>query len=350
MQRNLGLDILRTFSIFLVLFQHAGISIQKMVIPTMGAFGVEIFFVLSGFLIGDILIRQLQKENSLKSIKTFLFRRWLRILPTYYFVLIFKFLFIDHSIGLNIIYYFLFLQNNFYGIQFHDVTWSLVIEEWFYIFLPLFLTLFFKLNGKQFKTGMFYFLAFIIAETVLRLIYVQVKGGTYSAINGIFLLRFDALFMGVILAYLKNNYFDVFKKLNSIWLSLLAFGLIIGYLFFINNRVEVMENFNNSVILKVAHFIILPFLISLIVPKVFFSSIDWVGIKLKTYLTFCFTNLSKLTYSLYLVHPFFYFLNDHFNPVLSKILYFIFTFVSAFLLYNLIEKPILKIRDKKIKE
>lgn len=350
MQRNLGLDILRTFSIFLVLFQHGGITIQKMVVPTMGAFGVEIFFVLSGFLIGDILIRQLQKENSLKSIKTFLIRRWLRILPTYYFILLFKFLFIDHSVGFNIIYYFLFLQNNFYGIQFHDVTWSLVIEEWFYIFLPLFLTLFFKLNGKKFKTGMLFFIAFILAEIILRFIYVQFKGGTYSAINGIFLLRFDALFMGVILAYLKNNYFELFKKLNSFWLSSLACGLIIAYLFYINNRVGASENFNNSTVLKVSHFIILPFLISLIVPKIFFSSIDWMGIKFKTCLTFCFTNLSKLTYALYLVHPFFYFVIDFFNPAYSKLLYFIFTFASAFLLYNLIEKPILKLRDKKIKE
>src|ERR1035437_3385980 len=105
-----------------------------------GSIGVEIFFVLSGFLIGGILFREIDKGNSfVKTLINFWIRRWFRILPLYYAVLLFKFIAIDHSIGWNILYYFAFLQNNFYGINYFSVSWSLVVEEWFYLFAPLFL-------------------------------------------------------------------------------------------------------------------------------------------------------------------------------------------------------------------
>jgi site-specific recombinase XerD len=57
MTRNLGLDIMRAFSIWLVLLQHGGINIRGLAPLKIGGIGVEIFFVISGFLIGGILFR-----------------------------------------------------------------------------------------------------------------------------------------------------------------------------------------------------------------------------------------------------------------------------------------------------
>ncbi len=139
MKRNFGLDLLRAISIWLVLAQHGGINITGLTPLKIGSIGVEIFFVLSGFLIGGILLRDIDKNLSLKqTLINFWTRRWFRILPLYYIILLFKFIVVDHSIGKNILYYVLFLQNNFYGIDFLPVSWSLVIEEWFYLLSQFF--------------------------------------------------------------------------------------------------------------------------------------------------------------------------------------------------------------------
>ncbi len=210
MTRNFGLDILRAFSIWLVLLQHAGINIRGLAPLKIGGIGVEIFFVLSGFLIGGILFREIDKGNSfVQTLKSFWIRRWMRILPLYYAVLLFKFTFIDHTIGFNILYYIFFLQNNFYGIQYLEVSWSLVIEEWFYLFTPIFLlvtTTLFKSDKKVFIS----MICIVICVIVLRTFYVFNGNVPYEGVNGNFPFRFDSLFLGVILAFIKHKKWKLF--------------------------------------------------------------------------------------------------------------------------------------------
>ena len=59
MNRNFGLDFIRTIAIWLVLLQHAGVTVRGLAPIKIGGVGVEIFFVLSGFLIGGILFKNL---------------------------------------------------------------------------------------------------------------------------------------------------------------------------------------------------------------------------------------------------------------------------------------------------
>src|ERR1700741_3248969 len=94
MNRIFGLDILRTLAILLVVFSHAlrfapvAPETHHLLELFMGYTGVELFFALSGFLIGGILLRENETAISAKSIGKFWFRRWMRTLPAYYLVLL----------------------------------------------------------------------------------------------------------------------------------------------------------------------------------------------------------------------------------------------------------------------
>jgi peptidoglycan/LPS O-acetylase OafA/YrhL len=90
-KRIFGLDLLRSIAIILVLLTHTVSFIDPQnhyyQVPVYtGYFGVEFFFVLSGFLIGTILLKIQHQEAQIdfKSIKIFWIRRWFRTLPNYY--------------------------------------------------------------------------------------------------------------------------------------------------------------------------------------------------------------------------------------------------------------------------
>jgi peptidoglycan/LPS O-acetylase OafA/YrhL len=119
--RIYGLDILRALAILFVVAGHGEHLIPEARYKYVNFFlfdGVSIFFVLSGFLIGGILIKILQ-ENSIDSklIINFWIKRWFRTLPNYFLVLIIlillNLLFIDNFGFHDYKSYFLFSQNLF---------------------------------------------------------------------------------------------------------------------------------------------------------------------------------------------------------------------------------------------
>ena len=332
--------MMRAFSIWLVLLQHKGINIPGLAPLKIGGIGVEIFFVLSGFLIGGILFREIDKGNSFtQTLKNFWVRRWLRILPLYYAILLFKFVFIDQTIGFNILYYVLFLQNNFYGISFLDVSWSLVIEEWFYIFTPIFLLLAFKLF-KSDKRVFMAMIAFIISVIILRTLFVYLKNTPYEGVNSNFLLRFDSLFIGVSLAFAKHKNWKLFELANSWIVFVLGVILFVGYIYFYWTLAYPENKINMLLFPRTFGFFLLPLTISLTIPYI--SSIQWNtdnNIFLRGFFLFI-TWTSILTYSIYLIHPFVYSLK--YNLVISIFI----TYILSWLIYTFFENPILKYRDK----
>ena len=103
--------------------------------------GVEVFFALSGFLIGGIL---LDMAPTAANLRTFVVRRWYRTLPVYYVTLavclVFPRLLLEAPPS-GSWRHFVFLQSLTQGAKFLNVSWSLAIEEWFYLLLPLLLLL-----------------------------------------------------------------------------------------------------------------------------------------------------------------------------------------------------------------
>ena len=161
MQRIPQLDGLRGVAIGLVLLHHfiyqfhapmaEPLATIVLSIANLGWSGVDLFFVLSGFLIGGILA---DARESDMYYSTFYIRRAFRILPLYLFLIFVGFLFIKiggNHVGTKEvvplhtapwIYYMTFTQNFYFArhadaIWFLQVTWSLAVEEQFYLILPL---------------------------------------------------------------------------------------------------------------------------------------------------------------------------------------------------------------------
>lgn len=332
-QRNFGIDLIRAISIWFVLLYHHGINIPGLKFFGLGGLGVEIFFVVSGFLIGNILIRNLESSNTITSIIKFWKRRWFRILPLYYFVLLIRF-FLDPSIGIDIFWFVFFLQSNFFEIDFFAVSWSLVIEEWFYLIAPF--VLYFSNKFRRNKFNIYFLFALILFINVLRVFY-YLNVGIYSAVSSQFILRLDSLFIGVILVFTKIKYKNFYSIISNFKYFIISLFSLICYLTF-------MIKYGDQAKLFVCTlgFTWLSLHIAMIIP--------YVEVNIKSfyfnYLSRFVTITSILTYSIYLLHPFVFF--DFQNLIIDNFFVKIFiTYLISYLLYFTIELPFLKLRDIK---
>ncbi len=146
-----GLNGLRAISILFVIFSHtksqlAEIPIIKNIINIFpflvdGQLGVNVFFVISGFLITSLLIKEQEAKNTI-SLKNFYIRRTLRIFPAYYLMLLVYFilqltgtLYLSPESWLTSITYTKYFNWRLDVLTAH--AWSLSIEEHFYLFWPL---------------------------------------------------------------------------------------------------------------------------------------------------------------------------------------------------------------------
>ena len=141
MDRVPGLDLLRAAAISLVLLEHQEL-ISGRPTPT-GLLGVDLFFVLSGFLIGGILFDMGGNLRRPRIVMGFWLRRWLRTLPNYYLFLAINILvwlpfYRPHVVERIVPPYLVFFQSFAHRPSWFFVeSWSLCVEEWFYIFFPL---------------------------------------------------------------------------------------------------------------------------------------------------------------------------------------------------------------------
>lgn len=229
--RLIGLDLLRFLAIFLVLGNHmlippetlADIFKQPILIWLRGGWiGVDVFFVLSGFLISGLLFTEYKSRGTISFGRFFVRRGW-KIYPPF-FVLIAITVVIQLLAGLSlnwtwVLAELLFVQNYFHGLW--SYTWSLAVEEHFYLFLPLTLILMLKLN-KNSSTPLKPILAlaaFIAVFAIfLRLINLYYQP-VYSNMTHRFPshLRIDSLLFGVVISYLYHFYTDQFVAKLSPW-------------------------------------------------------------------------------------------------------------------------------------
>jgi len=241
------IDGLRAIAVSAVILYHAQITIlgQR---PFKGGFiGVDIFFVISGYLITSIILKELITTGSF-SFKDFYKRRVRRILPALLFVMLLSFPFawmyllpndlidfsksILYSLGFSSNFYFHY-SGQIYGavsglLKPFLHTWSLSVEEQFYILFPIILLFTFKYIRK-------YLIQILIFGFITSLGLAEWTSRNYPSASFYFLhTRMWELLAGSILAYfeIKQGYRSKNKILNSIFPSIGLFLIIITIVFF----------------------------------------------------------------------------------------------------------------------
>jgi peptidoglycan/LPS O-acetylase OafA/YrhL len=232
-----ALDGLRGVAILLVVLHHNFGFIQQ---SYFGWLGVDLFFVLSGFLITDILLTAVGKPNALIN---FYMRRILRIFPLYYLTLIlFLFILPAFTQKINWNYYienqfflWTYLQNWLYIFKDPDHAqilnhyWSLAVEEQFYIFWPVAIILI-----KKPKYLLWFISILLLLVVVFRCglwIYKIEKLPYYNLYT---FSRIDGICIGCIMALLKYIKTDFIERNMAFIVS--AFALLNFLFYYLNSR------------------------------------------------------------------------------------------------------------------
>ena len=368
--RVFGLDLLRFIAIIMVLIGHSLIFVpHEYKIKVYGFLldGVSIFFVLSGFLIGGILIKQLEKSKpNYAGLVEFWKRRWLRTLPAYLVVLLFLLIYTAIVLPDNLPsdwYKFFFFLQNFFAERpgFFAEAWSLSIEEWFYLTIPfiLFTVLYFTKSPVKW-TVLIVSILVVIAITYFRVYLYHAynfsgKEADIEAFKNYMQLnieysvvpRLDSIMYGVIASFIAFYYPKIWQNKFNILLFIIGIGILYYTKYNMGKSYLIYAAVWVSSLKSLGVFLMLPFLSNL-------KS----GGKITSFITY----FSLISYSLYLVN-----LNVVVNVIIKNtingtfsgkyvqndywyvdyILFWVFTIAISHTMYKLIEVPFIKLRERK---
>jgi peptidoglycan/LPS O-acetylase OafA/YrhL len=181
----------------------------------MGWIGVDLFFVLSGFLVAGILFKE-QQETGKADLARFLIRRGLKIYPIYYIFYLPYIWIATQTLDINLVLADLFFLQNYvngWGYAYH-ASWSLAIEEHFYLLLALSFMLYNMLPSKsrKSKASSPYFIGLsvfiFVACLLMRVSSNALNPDDFARNQTLTHLRIDSLMAGVFIAYLFQFHFE----------------------------------------------------------------------------------------------------------------------------------------------
>jgi len=292
-----------------------------------GVLGVNVFFVLSGFLITYLLLKEEDQFKTI-SLEKFYKRRVIRIFPVYYLLLLVYFILsILRIISFTNLQWFTSLtytKNVGGGSWIDGHLWSLGVEEQFYIFWPIV----FKYFSKNTRIN--------IAKTILivspfyRILSYKYFHNTYS-----FFDNADCLMWGCLSAIYLDEIVSFFYKFNLTLLKVISVLLILLF-----------WNLNTFKLLGV---LTVPFTKTIYSVSSCILIIVFSQFKTKT-IGYIFLNLpvmdylGTLSYSIYIWQQMFF--DSRLGRVSSLPYNYLFIFITALISYNLIEKPILRLKNR----
>ena len=343
------IDAIRAIAVLMVIVSHWVPKTSKLI--PFGEIGVDIFFVISGFLITSILLMERAKaavegKKNILVLRNFISRRALRIFPIYYFSLILFCLQQDYEayhIRENIIFYLTYTTNILFFLQnawdgYLSPLWSLAVEEQFYLVWPL-------------------LMIFAPEKHLLKIIVISILTGL------VFPFFFDvemakvltpscmsALGMGALLAWLTIKRLDEIRRYRNL-ISSIAVILIVLMVIIVTK----VDFIHSSVLIRIVSsglsFVLIMYCIGIYEPV---KWIEW--IMNNSQLIF----IGQISYGLYLYHNLISvasrsFIEKYFNLIFNGLsptyinamwlaMKFILLIFFSWLSYKFIERPFLSLK------
>jgi peptidoglycan/LPS O-acetylase OafA/YrhL len=357
--RSRGLDLMRGIAILWVMLFHFHYLQPPAIlngISRTGWMGVDLFFVLSGYLIGSQLLRPYTKGNA-PSLAAFYARRAFRIFPAYLSIVLLYFSIpgFREAPGLSPLWQFLTFTENYRIDYFHDQAfshvWSLCVEEHFYLVLPL-LVLVLMRRPKLWKVVALAAAILSLGIAVRAYVFVHhlmaVRAEDYDAFTVLWVqkiyypthTRLDGLLSGVLLASIRTFRPNWWSKMMARGHLLTIAGLLVsGFAIWIfRERLSMSGSILGYPLLALGLGLLVAASVS---PQSWLSRIPGFGF------------VATLAYSLYLTHKEIghldrVFLGRYMEPGgwPALMIAFVTSFAAASLLYFAIERPFLRLRDR----
>lgn len=343
-----GLNGIRAIASLIVVIWHTAqfsklFNLPQLELPsnTMAENAVDMFFVLSGFLITYLLLTEKEKTNTI-DLKKFYLRRIFRIWPLYYFAVLLTVIFIylgiipspQESVFTSFSLYLFLMANIAFAFSFAITTitplWSVGVEEQFYLIWPLII--------KKSKNYLLVFAGIICGYLTLKLILYlgyTPKSSIYKLIN---ITKIDIMAMGGIGAYLVYTKNNCLKLIYRKEVELLAWGILLFSCFY--KPIHIFS-FIDAEVNALVYLIIILNVSSNVKPIISLENKF-------------FNFLGKISYGIYIYHMFIIWLISYFVKSYNIEVNYIIIFPSILLLtigvaiisYHYFETPFLKIKHK----
>jgi peptidoglycan/LPS O-acetylase OafA/YrhL len=369
--RNTTLDLIRAVAIIVIIFHHAYIPLYPIAVTipnklytlfisflnichTGGWVAVDLFFVLSGFLVSGLLFNEYKKHRRI-DVKSFIVRRGFKIYPAFIFFIIGTFVFelvlasVNHKEApsvINSLKDLFFLHNYLGGRWIH--TWSLDVEEFFYLSIPFCIAYLYKKQKLNLNTLIKTYLLLLTFGIICR--WLNMNNAARYDFDAQFIkthYRLDGLFLGVIISYIFNFKPQLLNVIhdNKFLAVMLSVALIT-----VNFCFPRESNLWISVVMLAVN----PFAFAVLLVLAL-KHLVYAGNKLLL-------RIGRCSYSIYLWHLFFNFygsaallklitrpaLANHHQLlyIIYLVVYIALSFAVGIFMTTLIEKPVLKLRDR----
>lgn len=336
-KRIVNLDLFRAVAILFVILFHTTQMYASGQFNAdyylWGKFGVEFFFVLSGFLVGGLFYKQVTKVNLVR----FWLLRFFRTYPPYIIALLLSYFAVYHTRNepFNIGYLF-FIQNFYKSIPYFKISWSLCIEEHFYIAFPLFIIISEKVLKKSILQ-LWFWIFLCVLPTIIRWNFGSNLPADFGYYETASFFRFEGIAMGCLLSFIT---FRLKLKLHFSYSSKLTTIIFFFFMLFVNVL------FKNLFLIYTLGYLFLNCSLLLLLSVFYFSNSFVMAASPIVFTT------ASMAYSLYLTHA----LTINFMSTIATkfkvgtlVIYPLTIsaiFIVGYVFYKLVEQPTIRYRNK----